>query len=179
MFLLDTNIVSELSRKRPHQELLEWITHIGDPLAISFSAVVEIQRGIENVSTHAPEKAHRLCAWLTDVLESDILFLPMDAETARIYAVMTMVPSLECLWAPDPQSKRPRPSQDLAIAATALRYGAVVATANPRDFVRVHQVFSLPGIFDPKTATWYTLERDGGAPPASNRNVDLHKPAAA
>lgn len=179
MFLLDTNIVSELSRKKPNRELLEWITHVREPLAISFSAVLEIQRGIENVSTHAPEKASGLRAWLSDILESDIIFLPMDAETARTYAVMTMVPALEFLWAPNPKAKRPKPGQDLAIAATAVRYGALLATANPSDFVRINDVFPLPGIYDPRTSTWHIASAEGDAPLASNRNERIQKSAVA
>jgi predicted nucleic acid-binding protein len=48
MFLLDTNVVSELRRARPHRAVLAWIEEV-PPAALFLSAVTlaEIQRGVE------------------------------------------------------------------------------------------------------------------------------------
>ena len=48
MYLLDTNVVSELRRPRPHGEVLEWIAGVpAEQLYISAVTVGEIQAGIE------------------------------------------------------------------------------------------------------------------------------------
>lgn len=155
MFLLDTNVLSELSREKPNPRVVTWIESAPEgSLAMSFSAVIEIQRGIANVEGRKPSKAEELRRWLEDLLDSDITFLPMDAETARLYAVMTMVPALRSFWVPDAGAKNPKLGQDLAIAATAICHDAVIVSLDVGDFARINRYFALPGVVDPEQGEW-------------------------
>lgn len=150
MYVIDTNIASEFSRARPHLGLLAWLDTIPKgSLALPFSVVVEIQRGISELALRKPGKAVDLQRWLQALLLSDARFLPMDVGTARILGVMSAEPMLRDLWVPDGNSKKPKLRQDLAIAATSIAYGLPVATRNEKDFLRIHEFFPLPGIVNP------------------------------
>ena len=79
MYLLDTNVVSELRRPRPHGAVLEWIANIpAEHLFISAVTVGEIQAGIEITRDQDEAKANELESWLDRVLVSYAV-LPMDA----------------------------------------------------------------------------------------------------
>lgn len=150
MYVLDTNIVSEFARARPHGGLLAWLKNIPEgSIALPFSAVMEIQRGITELASRNPGKALDLQRWLQCLLLSDAKFLPMDVGTAKILGMMSAEPMLRDLWVPDGSSKKPKLRQDLAIAATAIAYGFPVATRNEKDFLRIHLFFPLPGIVNP------------------------------
>lgn len=48
MYLLDTNVVSELRRPRPHGAVLSWLASVDDAdLHLSVVTLAEIQAGIE------------------------------------------------------------------------------------------------------------------------------------
>ena len=58
MFLLDTNVISELRRVRPHGAVLGWLETVDDPsLHLSAVTLGEIQRGIEKTREQDPAKA--------------------------------------------------------------------------------------------------------------------------
>ncbi|MFE0014096.1 PIN domain-containing protein [Mesorhizobium sp. NPDC059054] len=155
MYILDTNIVSEFQRQKPNPQVLSWLAAApARSLAISFSAVFEVQRGIESLAQRDSCRASELSQWLDELLETDIHYVDADARTARLYAAMTSVPSLSDLWMPRKDSKKQAPGQDLLIAATAIACGAVVVTINVRDFVRIDRHFPLPGLFNPVTSSW-------------------------
>jgi len=121
VFLLDTNVVSELRRKRPHGGVLDWL-RLQDAGDLYVSAVTfgEIQAGIEEVRPRDPVKAAEIEAWAEEAL-LHFKILPMDADAFR-------------LWAKLMHRQSDTLSDDAMIAATALRYGLVVATRNVRDF---------------------------------------------
>ena len=71
MYLLDTNVVSELRRPRPDLSVVRWIEAApADRLFISAVTVGEIQAGIENIRGRDPGKARELGVWLDDVIAS-------------------------------------------------------------------------------------------------------------
>ena len=79
MYLLDTNVVSELRRPRPHGAVLDWIADVSaEQLFVSAVTVGEIQAGIEITREQDEAKAEELEAWLDKVLASYGV-LPMDA----------------------------------------------------------------------------------------------------
>ena len=121
MFLLDTNVVSELRRPRPHRAVLDWIAQIpADQLFISAVTVGEIQSGIEIKREQDGPKAEELDAWLDQVVESYGV-LPMDAQAFRE-------------WARLMRGRSDTLAEDMMIAATAIVHGMTVVTRNVGDF---------------------------------------------
>ena len=79
MYLLDTNVVSELRRTRPHGAVVAWLKGIPDSaLHISAVTIGEIQAGIEMTRGQNPEKPGELEIWIDQVAETYNV-LPMDA----------------------------------------------------------------------------------------------------
>lgn len=121
MFLLDTNIVSELRRPRPNPGVMRWIGATPEHLLhLSVVTIGEIQAGIELCREKDHSKAQDLEKWLGQVLSSHRV-LPMDAEAFRVWARI--------------KHGRPRSLlEDAMIAATAQVHGLTVVTPNTRDF---------------------------------------------
>lgn len=160
-YVLDTNVVSELIRKKPHPNVVGWIAKKDTSLAIPFGCVIEIQRGITMLQLRDVARSLQLQEWLDRLLMSDMAFLPMDADTSKLYARMTLVPDLKDLWTQSPQAKAAKINQDLAIAASAIVHRAVVATTNTKDFLRIDRHFPLPGLFDPASKQWSIMPKGG------------------
>ncbi len=65
MFLLDTNVVSELGKVRPHGAVLAWIVSTPvDHMFISAMTIGEIQVGVERTRDQDPGKASEIEAWM-------------------------------------------------------------------------------------------------------------------
>ena len=120
-YLLDTNVVSELRKPRPHGAVVAWLQSIDDAqLYLSAVTLGEIQAGIELTREQDPEKAHEIEAWL-ELLAGAYNVLPMDAATFRSWARL-MHRKSDTLY------------EDAMIAATAKVHGLMVATRNVADF---------------------------------------------
>ena len=131
MFLLDTNVVSELRRPRPHGAVLEWIRAKDDEdLHLSAVTLGELQAGIEITRVQDPAKATELQRWL-DAVEGQYSVLPMDGRTFREWARLMHARS-DTLY------------EDAMIAATARIHGLTVVTRNIKDF----KPFDVP-LLDP------------------------------
>ena len=86
MYLLDTNVVSELRRPRPHKAVLNWIKAVpADRLFLSAVTAGEIQAGIERTREQDTAKAAELESWLGRVIDSYGI-LPMDVAAFREWA---------------------------------------------------------------------------------------------
>lgn len=121
MYLLDTNIVSELRRPRPHGGVVAWLESVDDAhLFLSAVTIGEIQAGIELTRQQDAAKAAELESWL-DMLATAYNVLPMDAVTFRRWARL-MHRQSDTLY------------EDAMIAATAQVHGLIVATRNVADF---------------------------------------------
>jgi hypothetical protein len=131
VFLLDTNVVSELRKPRPHGAVVAWLQDLEDTqLHISAVTIGEIQAGIELTRVQDAAKAAELTAWL-DRVAAAYNVLPMDAVAFRAWATLMHRRSDTLI-------------EDAMIAATAKVHGLTVATRNVADF----QGFGVP-VFNP------------------------------
>ena len=121
MYLLDTNVVSELRRPRPHGAVLAWLQSVEDAhLHLATVTLGEIQAGIELTREQDPGNARDLETWLDQVSQS-FNILPMDGPAFRCWARL-MHRRSETLY------------EDAMIAAIARVHQLTVVTRNTRDF---------------------------------------------
>jgi len=124
MFLLDTNVISELRRpERASPNLITWASTI--PAASFFLLaifIIEIELGALQIARRDAAQGAVLRAWIDDQI--------LPRFEGRILAVDTAV-ARRCahLHVPDPRAER-----DALIAATALVHGLTVVTRNVTDF---------------------------------------------
>jgi len=120
-YLLDTNIISEVRKPKPHGGVLAWIAGLReDQLYISAVTIGELQRGVERVRTKDKTKALAIESWL-DQLEIASNVIPMNATCFRE-------------WARLMEGKSDYLLEDAMIAATARVHALKVATRNEGDF---------------------------------------------
>ena len=121
MYLLDTNVVSELRKPKPHGAVLAWLRAADDAqLHLSAVTIGEIQAGIELTREQDPAKAAEIEAWL-ELVTAAYNVIPMDALTFRT-------------WARLMHRKSDTVYEDAMIAATAAVHGFTVVTRNVADF---------------------------------------------
>lgn len=121
MYLLDTNVVSELRRPKPHGAVLAWITSVDESdLHLSAVTLGEIQAGIETTRDQDSAKAAELERWL-DLMAGAYNVLPMDGPAFRMWAQLMHTRS-DTLY------------EDAMIAATARIHKLTVVTRNVADF---------------------------------------------
>jgi predicted nucleic acid-binding protein len=123
MFLLDTNVISEFRKPRPHGGVVAWIAAANDAdLNISAVTFGEIQKGIERTRMQDADKAATIERW-SDKVADTYNVLPMTAEIFR-------------LWAKLMHKQSDTVNEDAMIAATAIVNKLTVVTRNVNDFER-------------------------------------------
>lgn len=121
MYLLDTNVISELRRNKPHGAVVNWLESVEDKdLFVSAVTIGEIQAGIEITREQDGVKAAQIEQWLNQVAATYNV-LSMDAEAFRVWAKL-MHRASETLY------------EDAMIAATARCHDLTVVTRNTADF---------------------------------------------
>ena len=121
MYLLDTNIVSELRKPKPHGGVIAWISaKDASSLYLSAMTIAELQRGVEMTREQDHEKAGQIEAWLEQLMLTGQV-LAMDAAVCRA-------------WAKLMHRRSDALVEDAFIAATASVHRLVVVTRNVRDF---------------------------------------------
>ena len=136
-YLLDTNIISNVTRPVPSEVLLAWMgEQIDDDLFVASLTVAEIRRGI--LENPAGRKRDQLDAWFSGPEGPSVLFagrvLPFDEKAALIWAR---------LMAEGTAKGRPRSALDTIIAAIAEANDCIVVTDNEKDFAGIEIVNPL------------------------------------
>jgi predicted nucleic acid-binding protein len=127
MYLLDTNVVSELRKPKPHGAVLAWFRGLEDSqVHLSAVTIGEIQTGIELTREQDAAKALEIGAWL-EMVATSYNVLPMDAAAFRA-------------WAQLMHRRSDTVYEDAMIAATAQIHGLTVVTRNVADF----KAFGVP-----------------------------------
>lgn len=128
MYVLDTNVVSEIRRAasgRAEQRVIQWALRVEPALTyISVVTFMELEIGVQLVERRDEPSGVILRRWLEDDVRAAFegRTLPVDIEVARIAAQLHV-----------PQ---PAPVSDALIAATAMAHSMTVVTRNTSDFSR-------------------------------------------
>ncbi len=126
MYLLDTNVISELrkdSSGKAHENVIAWSKTVAtDSLYISVITIMELEIGLLSVQRKDPIQGQLLRRWVDEQVVPVFArrIMPIDVAVAQCCAA---------LHVPDPRSER-----DALIAATALVHGMTVVTRNVSDF---------------------------------------------
>ena len=154
LFLLDTDVVSNLRKAKPHPRLVSWLQSVAPASVFMAAATIsEIQCGIGLINI--PAAAQRVQSWLDGMLrDGQPRIADFDARAAGLLGRIWATPALNNFVVNDPRSRKVKSGADLAIASTAIARGMVVATGNVDDFALINAAFPLPGLFNPFAAQW-------------------------
>lgn len=138
--LLDTNIISNVTKPLPSQPLLDWMAQqADDDLFISSLSLAEIRRGI--LEKPAGKKRRALEEWFAGPEGPQALFqsrvLPFDERAALVWAR---------LMAEGTAAGRPRSAFDMMVAAIAEANDCLVVTDNEKHFPGVRLLNPLRGV---------------------------------
>ena len=125
-FLLDTNVVSEWTKRRPDIGVVAWLAEADeDRVFVSVITLAELRHGIERMPVEP--RRRRIDIWLTE--QVPLLFearmLPIDARTANTWGR---------IMARGQARGRPVGTMDAVIAATAEQHDLTLVTRNLSDF---------------------------------------------
>ncbi len=122
--MLDTNVVSELRRQKPHGAVTAWLTAMEtDDLFLSAMTIGEIQTGAERERRRNPGKAQEIETW-ADKIVGTFQIVPINTPIIR-------------LWAKLMRRRSVKDYEDMMIAATAIVYDMTMVTRNIKDFTNL------------------------------------------
>lgn len=122
-YLLDTNVVSEVRKRKPHGSVMAWLDSVtAEQLRIPAVVVGELQAGTEITRTQDSAKALELDHWIERIVIT-YQVIPMDAACFRE-------------WARLMRGRSDTYYVDAMIAACARVHGFIVATRNTNDFTQ-------------------------------------------
>lgn len=124
MYLLETVVVSEFSKRNLHPEAMRWLgTHAHELLYVSVMTIGELERGLIKAKRDDPPFALRLGPWLGKIIRGlGTRVISVDLTVARTWGRLT--------------HERGNTAPDLIIAATALVHDLTVVIRNVRHFDR-------------------------------------------
>ena len=138
-YLLDTNIISNVTRSKPSTTLADWMANqLDDDLYISSLTLAEIRRGV--LELPPGRKRRELESWFAGPEGPQALFvgriLPFDEKASLLWAR---------LMAAGTAAGRPRSALDMIIAAVAEANECLVVTDNEKDFAGLKIINPLRG----------------------------------
>jgi predicted nucleic acid-binding protein len=141
MFLVDTDVLSALAKRRRNDNVESWIAaQRTSDLFVSVISIGEIERGIARQRRSNPEFASALAHWLDQLLAAyGDRVLPFDLASARRWGQLSAAIGSA--------------SADLQIAATALEHGLTVVTRNVSDFEPTGVAVLNPFVASPSQKT--------------------------
>jgi len=127
MFLIDTNVISEIRKKQINEGVEQFLNSITDEnlkLYISVITIGELRRGIELIRHRGDVKqANQLERWLVLILtEYQENVIGIDEDVAQLWGTL--------------RSPHPENALDKLIAATAIIHDLTVVTRNDKDFIK-------------------------------------------
>ena len=136
IFLLDSNVVSELRKAKPLGAVLAWLKATSrEDVGVPSIVLTELQAGAEITRRQDPAKAAELKRWIDQIMQAWEI-VPMDAAIAR-----------ECARIMEGKSKALL--EDGLIAATARIRQLIVVKRNVRDFAHFGVQVLNPFLSDP------------------------------
>lgn len=121
MYLLDTNVVSELRKRSAHPAVVGWVRGVSsDDLHLSALTIGELQAGVEVARAQDPDKAREIELWVDQVANTWNV-LPLDARVMRAWARLMVGQQNELI-------------EDGIIAAVAVVHRLIVVTRNVKGF---------------------------------------------
>ena len=127
MYLLDTNVISDLRQGKPRQSAAVRVWAAGVPagqLYLSAISILELEKGVMLLERRTPPQGSALRAWLGATVRAfEGRVLPFTGNTATLCAALH-IPA-------------PRPERDAMIAASALEHRMTLVTRNTSDFANM------------------------------------------
>ena len=127
MYLLDTNVISELRQGKPRQSGAVRVWAAGVPagqLYLSAISILELEKGVMLLERRTPPQGSALRAWLGATVRAfEGRVLPFTGHTATLCAALHI--------------PHPRPERDAMIAASALEHRMTLVTRNTSDFAHM------------------------------------------
>ena len=132
IYLLDTNIISELRKPKPNRNVLEKFAKNAEISVLSAIAFDEMLFGVKRMEEGRKKEA--LWEFYTDFIQKSLDIIPFDVHCAWVHSDITE--RLEKLG-------RPSPLIDSMIAATAIANNQILVTRNVSDFENIRGVSNL------------------------------------
>jgi len=136
-YLLDTSIISNVTKTAPSESLLAWMAEqVDEDLFIASLTIAEIRRGV--LERPAGRKRDQLEAWFAGPEGPSALFagrvLPFDEKAGLVWAR---------LMADGTAAGHPRSALDMIIAAVAESNGCTIVTDNEKHFAGISTINPL------------------------------------